>query len=373
MNEIILKNANLFFSDRQEVQERQHQTTPKSQKTIWQLIEQTPAIPKESVDQYLSGGKGIDSNSETLLTIRKSLHKIRNTINQFTPEKRFFITETIDFLNSPTQAGKVIPALLNLDRSEYRYQLLHFIYSTFARLNNNVETIISTPELFTEESLHVERGGLYSLSMDVARSVSGLFAEEFLSKFAESGSEVARVKEIFGSYTIKGKGRSVAALHQLSEGFISQPQLLRDSILEFVSRIQTHSLLYLYARKRHAYYKRFMMSVTVGTKISDPFASSLVLAGCLLTNRQLAPNQALISALADSSKFQLPETNEALGLFADQLTPSTQYDIINDFKQSATNVVTGKKLKLERKKGEEDRSGFKLTKVKDLIKQRLKT
>jgi hypothetical protein len=368
------KKAFLFFSKRKDLQETRVKRNPCPEKSIKKLMAESPPISKESIDDYFIDQKGLDTSSKILLDIRKSLHKTRNTINQFPSQKRFFINETIAFFQSSTYMGKVIPALMDVEETEHQYQLLQFVNATFSRLNRNIETIISTPELFDQASLHAQRGGLYSLSMDIARSISNLFKEEYLSGFRESSSEIARMSEVLKPCGGKGNAGSKAACRNLTQNFIPQPERFRAVCLEFISQIQTHDLLLLYAQKRHAYYKRFLVSIVSGSKLLGPFVSSIILSGSLLANSQLTPGQPLILSLTSETDFHLPETRKSLNQFVDQLAPSTVLDIISDYKRSTGEVISGKGLgKTENKKGLLDRSKTNLETVRKLLKGRFKT
>ena len=373
MNETIQKNAAEFFSKRLEDKQNRELRTPCREKTIQQLMSENPVIPKEVIDGYLSRNKSIDATSQALLEIRKSLHKIRNTINGYPPQKRFFICETIDFFNSPAYIGKVVPALLDPAKIENRYQLLQFIYLAYSRLKNNIEIIISNPQLFSKKNLHVERGGLYTLSTDVARNISGLFSDEFLSGFKESASDVARVSAILKPFRIKGASVNTVAIQNLLNGFLPHPVRFTDAYLDFISVIQTHDLLYLYSQKRHVYYKQFLISIAAGSKMAEPFVSSIVLAGCLLSNSQLTPGKQLTDLMVSENDFSSEKTGKLLVEYVNSLTPSTVLGVIEDFKASVGDVIAGK---IRRKQtdpgGLLNKSRKNLGSVRSLIRQRFK-
>jgi len=370
MKETILENAELFFSRRKEDQQKRVQNRLRLEETIQQLIVKTPEISKQSVDKYFSQ----DSFTDSILDTRKSLHGIRITINQFPPRKRFFVCETIDFFHSPAYIGKVLPSLINIEETACKYRLLHFVYATFSRLNSNIETIVSNPELFSKESLHVERGGLYSLSTDIARSISHLFTDDFLSNYSESTSEIDRISKILRSYRMKAGTGTTAAEQRLVDNIVGDVDQLRKTILDYISLIQTHNLLYLYAQKRHTYYKQFLKSVIAKTKALEPHVSSTVLAGCLVTNPQVTPNPSLMTAMISKNHFKSRSTMEEYADFIDLLTPSTVFNLIGDYKQAVRSVITGNgEEKAEQNTGRLEKSKIKLNSVKEKIQKRFKT
>jgi hypothetical protein len=338
------QRAEFFFQIRKEIQSKQSAKKVRPDKTIDEMLLLTSTITEDVVDKFFIKGRIPEASNEDVMQTRGLLHSIRKTINTFSQEKRFFILQTIDFFNTPANIDKVIPALLNLDRTEQKREVLDFVYSTFSTLNKNIETIISIPEMFSQPSLHVERGGLYSLSSDIAKSIANLFQEEYRSRFKENSSEVARVTQMFKFYK-PGTGRhnDTEEMTQIAN-LVGPTAILRLAILDFISLIQTHNLLLLYAKKRYAFYKRFLKLILKNVKFNllEPAVSSIILAGCLLTNPQILPPLDLIEAMTDRELYDTADTRKAYFRFVDLLSPTTVYDLIGDYKVSLREIESGR-------------------------------
>jgi len=304
--------------------------------TIDQFIAQTPSLPKKIVDRFFITDKSLHISAEIFGETRRSLHEVREILNGFSREKRFFILETVDFFRNPTYIDKVLPALLNPAETDQKKEMLEFVYHTFRTLNKNIETIISNPTLIEKESIHIERGGLYSFSSDIARLIIRFFDQQFIKQYSHFSSDIAIITEIFKK-----------SPDALIPNLIDNESKLRQLTLSFISSIQTHDFLLLYAQKRHAYYKLFLKNIAVKYEIKglEPIQINQILAGCLLRNPQLAPGDSLITRLTTEEHLKNSQTEKEYGRFVDQLIPSTVFSIIEDFKRSARTILDPKVVK----------------------------
>ncbi len=334
------QKAQEFFRRRRDIGNQSSNTEDFPNKTNEELSLQAELIDSETVDKYLQEGKISGVSSEAVEQLWENLHSIRNVINRFPSFKRFFILQTIDFFNTPSHIDKVLPALLNLNQAKHKQEILDFVFSTFSTLNRNIETIISIPDLFSQESLHIERGGLYTLSSDIAKSIGKLFAPAYVAGFKENTSDVGRVLEIFKSYKV-GNGSSVSS--PLIEHMCTPEAELRKAVLEFIAHIQTHGLLQLYAQKRYQFYKRFLKQILKNKKLGilDSYNSSVVLAGCLASNPQLAPDPSLLENMSSTDHYEDPVTRDAYRDFIEDLTPITVIDLVGDYKLSIRLIADG--------------------------------
>lgn len=337
----VSKRIDSIFRQQTDVFRRE---TTKSQylgKSIDVLMKHVPSIPVEAVDKYFPKDLKYQASRELIAETRKTLHEIRTQLNAFFPEKRFFILETIDFFRRPSHIGRVLPALLSSSDEGQRLEVMDFVRSTFSTLNKNIEIIISTPDIFSKESLHIERGGLYSLSADIAKEVSAFFEPGFLESFTEQTSDIARLKKVFRSSAVGIEGSSKRSM-TIPERLVKDREVFRQSTLDFISVVQTHELLLLYARKRHAYYKRFVQGLLAGnhSKGFKSGESGMLLAIALMKNRQLKPDESLIKLLAGTSTHHSTEAVAQLGAFLNRLSPSTVYAIIGQYRQLVSAVLS---------------------------------
>lgn len=342
--EIIRQRAERFFLNRTQTQSKPAAKKIYLNKTIDEMMLLAPIISPDIVDKFFSKERIKEASNQDVAQTRERLHSIRKTINAFPQEKRFFILQTIDFFNTPANIDYVIPGLMNLDKPGQKHEVLDFIYSTFSTLNKNIETIISIPEMFSQPSLHVERGGLYSLASDIAKSITNLFREEFRNKFKDSSSEVARALQMFKSYKPKAERDAVVLEPMLLSHLLEPATNLRMAVLDFISLIQTHNLLLLYAKKRYAFYKRFLKHILSNAKFNllESDVSSVILTGCLVTNPQISPPQPLIEAMTHPEYYNSMDTHKAFARFVDLLAPTTIYDLIGDYKLSLREVESGR-------------------------------
>ena len=334
--ELIRKRADSFYRHRNQLYQKASGKHRIPNTTLKQAMDRSPKLPDSLFEEHLKAGITGQLSVEEIEITRQRLQEIIRTINSFPPAKRFFILQTIDGFNTSQYAAKVVPALLSLEDPGQQQLILEFIFATFNTLKKNVETIISIPELFPQASLHVERGALYALTADLAKAVVALFTGDYLSRFDRSNADMVLVSQVMEALKKSGKQ------HQQTSHLIARPPALRERIIHYISVLQTHDALWLYAKKRHLYYTRFLKQIHRHPKIS-PFAldiASLILAACLISNQQLQPEDELIARMISVNTCAEPETQTAYHHYVEQLTPTTVLAVISDYKQTAFQITS---------------------------------
>lgn len=362
MNKSILKQkAELYFKIKNDQRSEIHKKKSFPNKTLEQLSQNEPVIPAQVIDVYFEETLIQEIDKESLIYLKKRLHTIRTTINNYNPSKRFFILQTIDFFNNPKYIEKVIPALLMLEKPENKAEAAEFVQSTFFSLNKNIETIVSIPQLFSEASLHIERGGLYTYVTEVAKAILELFTIETRKQLDSGISEVALAQKLLLTYQkeIKSKFNSKEAI---VDKYFIKTTMLREKLLDFIALIQTHETLLLYAKKRHTYYSNFLKSILNKEKLLKypTDISSILLAASLISNPQIVPSSTLIKGMLSAKHHRSKSIHQAYLKFIDQLAPITVYDIINNFKQSLNYFSSDKNLKQNKESQKTRTKGFSL-------------
>ncbi|MBU3915031.1 hypothetical protein KKA14_05790, partial [bacterium] len=305
-----------------------------------QLIKKTAPLSAKLVDDFFTAHHKYKVNEDVIKQVQLYLHDIRNRINSFTPEKRYYILETIDFFRNKSHIGSLLPALLTMKGNAQKKELLEFVYITFSTLNKNVETIISIPELFKDSSIHVEQGSLYSFAVEISRIVIRLFHSDYIENFRDYSTEIELLRQIFKIRSEKKHFNEVADNTPVLKGMTDSEDLTRKTILEFVSAIQTHDTLPLYAKKRHEFYKLYLGNLTESGKFKgiNPHDVSKVFAGCLMMNNQLTPSETLIRSMAGGKTFQSQSSLKILNGFLATLSPSTVFELINAVRRSVKDL-----------------------------------
>ncbi len=283
-----------FLAKQKQKQQTIERKSARSNKGIRDLVIESKPLSADIIEVFFNKDHQALLNDFAVESIYKELHAIRDKVNSFPVEKRFFILETMNFFSSKISIGKLVPALLVLSGLEQKKIIWEFVYPTFVNINNNVETLLSTNEIFKESNVHIERGSLYLFVSDIAKVIIKLFNDDFVTQFSSSRSAVEKVVQIIARDPKK---------KTLKEGIHQQIQddteKVNNILLEFVETIQTHDALFDYSLKRHEYYKLFLNKIT-GTgrfKLFSPDEASKVLAGCFLTNSQLNPPESLIQEM----------------------------------------------------------------------------
>ena len=113
--------------------------------------------------------------------------------------------------------------------------------------------------MFKPETLHIERGLLYTFVSDLAKTLVKLFNQNFVAQFGEIHTPLEFLLTAFDPKTFKIKGKTKSGSKYIYEEMIEDETLIRDITLEFVTLIQSHDSLYHYSLKRHQYYRSFLL------------------------------------------------------------------------------------------------------------------
>ncbi|MBU2512495.1 hypothetical protein KJ966_14260 [bacterium] len=331
-NESILieERVDLFVERQRQLQQKLDSENQRVNQTISDLAKKSKSLPPEIVDKIFNPYLKQKISAEAVEEVRKSLHSMRLKINSLDPQKRYLILETMDFFRSKISIGKLIPAILLLKEEDKKKAFLRFVIPTFISINKNIETLVSTTELFSKESLHLNRGSLYSFVSDLAKTVTPVFKKEYLQKFSNIVSPVELLLNALKPFT----NNSQSTENKIYSYLIDDEEKIRKILLDFIVAIQSHEALFNYAIKRHGYYKLFLSRLTTRDRFEkfEPILISKILAGCFLSNKQVKPSDDLIAAMVNREEFAKPTTIKAKRSFIDKLAPSTVFSIINQFK-----------------------------------------
>ena len=169
---------------------------------------------------------------------------------------------------------------------------------------------------------------MYSFASDLGKIIIQLFKESYLEQYSDIISPVELLLKILES---EKNGSRVNGSDITSE-MIDDDDLIRQILLSFIVEIQSHHSLFNYSLKRHGYYKLFLSGLTSGFKGFEPILTSKILAGCLVGNEQVKPDDTLIDAMMHRDLYLSTSTLKAKKKFIDKLTPSTVFKIISQFK-----------------------------------------
>ncbi len=329
------RKVDKFFNRR-----KQRQKRFRPDFSLQELIKNLKPLAPGIVDSFFEENRSFHVADEVVEQVRQALHAIRKKVNSIKPEKRMFILETVDFFRSRGSIENVLTALLLLRGAEQKKELFDFFRSTFSTLNRNIETIISTPELFKADSLHVDRGSLYMFAADLAKIGLKLFKTDFVEEFEHSNSDIDLLQKVFKKMRAVKLSDRLEGEYPALAGIVEDAGAIRETIFEYVKAIQCHEALYLYAEKRHRYYRLFLSNLTKTNKIKgiDSIDVSKIFAGCLLKNKQLTPEKSLVEAMTEESVFNSPQTLKARAVFIGRLSPSTVYSLIEHIRSALQNI-----------------------------------
>ena len=339
--EVFKKNVDQFLTD-----QKSNQKKIKRELSLDQLIKLDRKLPESVVDVFFAKEHKALLDESLVEEISEALHDMRETVNDFPSQKRFFILETMNFFSSQISIGKLIPALLVLTGDDQKKVIWEFIKPTFLSINNNVEILVSTDDIFDKRNIHIERGNLYLFVSDIAKIIVKIFKKAFIKKFPNARSSIELLLNIIKwEASIQKTGDGQIILKTITD----DEDLLRNIILEFVRTIQSHEALFDYSIKRHSYYKFVLKRLLKPDRFKGvpEFEVSRVIAGCLLTNRQIRPDDVLIEAMVNEETFMSPTTQDARDKFYEQLGPSTVYTVLNQVfvqVQKLSKVKLGKEF-----------------------------
>ncbi len=321
--------------DRFVERQRQHQLKLESEKrrpnqSISNLVQKSKSLPPEIVDNIFNPYLVRKIDNDSVAYVKKRLHSMRLKINTMEAKKRFLVLETMDFFRSKISIGRLIPAILLLTGVDKKKAFLQFVIPAFNSIKKNIETLVSTNQLFTEKTLHLNRGSLYSFVSDLAKTILPVFKPAYLERFNTIASPVELLENILSAYySSSSKSREVVL-----NNMVDNPETIQKVLLDFIVEIQSHEALFNYAVKRHGYYKIFITGLTEKNRFEghEPVIISKILAGCFIANEQIKPSNALIDAMVDKERFDHSSTTKAKKSFIDKLAPTTVVTIISQFK-----------------------------------------
>ncbi len=330
-----------LFVDHHRRQQNQPENREKiKNQTLEELINNSPTLTDKDVEVFFQANQEFQVSAEVVEEVHQVLKKMQQRVNHLPPKKRFFILETVNFFSSQISIGKLIPALLIMNGEDQKKAICEFILPTFLNINKNVELLVADNKLFDPKTLHIERGLLYTFVSDLAKTLIGLFKDDFISRLGDINSPIEFFLTAFepGSYKIKSNIDSESTY--IYEEIVDEESVIRKITLDFVSMIQSHSSLYNYAIKRHVYYKSFLYGLTKPGKFKDidQIDVSRILAGCLVANGQLKPDDELIESMIDEELFQKKSTLLAKKRFVDSLSPTTILKLISRMKASLQHL-----------------------------------
>jgi hypothetical protein len=338
--QIFKDQIKLFVEHHRRLQNSPEFCEKRQDKTLVQLIDRAVKLTDKSVEVVFQTDHETQVSHKVVGEVHGKLKDMQNSINSLPAKKRFYLLETINFFSSRISIGKLIPALLVLEGEDQKKAICEFALPTFLSINKNVETLVANDDLFDPETLHIERGALYTLISDLAKVLIKLFNNDIVSSFGDMNTPIEFLMNAFHPGTFEISKKIKTDSHFIYEEMVEDDELIRDTALQFVTLIQSHEHLYNYAIKRHLYYKSFLMEMTGGDRFEkiDPIDISRILAGCLVQNGQLRPEDELIDNMIDELLFENEQTCQLKQAFIDQLAPSTVLKLINRFKTSLQHL-----------------------------------
>ncbi len=310
-------------------------------KTLTDLIDNSGKLSDQAIEVFFQTDDEIQVSAEVIEEVHNKLKFMQNRINSLPAKKRFFILETINFFSSKISIAKLIPALLVLEGEDQKKAICEFALPTFYNINKNVEILVANDELFSAKTLHIERGALYTLISDLAKTLIKMFDSDFVSSFGEMGTPIEFLLNAFDPKTFEISSSLSSETGYIFSKMIDDDELIRKLTLQFVTLIQSHEHLYNYAVKRHLYYRSFLLDLITAEQFEgiDAIDLSRILAGCLVRNEQLRPEDELIDLMIDEKHFKSVETRKLMEAFIDQLAPSTILSVINRVKASLQHLT----------------------------------
>ena len=290
-------------------------------KTLKDLVQSSEPLSKDILEVFFDGTHQALLDDRAVDEINTVLHEILEKVNNFQLIKRFFILNTMNFFSSKISIGKLVPALMVTSGADQKKIIWEFIYPTFLTINNNVETLVSTDDIFDKKDIHIERGSLYLFGADLAKVIVDLFKPEYLSSLGSVRSAIEQIMLV-----IKHDKKTSPAYKNI----VDDQQTISKIVLKFIDTIQTHDTLFDYSLKRHEFYKLFLLKLTARDRFKNlnQFQISKILAGCIITNNQLRPDTALIQAMLSDKEFGSKSTFSAKIGFFNQFSPSNIYTLI---------------------------------------------
>jgi hypothetical protein len=314
---------------------------PQYDQSLADVIDKAPLLGDDAVELLLEKDQVYSISNQNIHEVRVALKRMQRYLNSLHPRRRFFILETINFFSSKIGINKLMPALLSLTGEDQRKAVCEFVFPTFVSILKNVETLIENDRIFEPERAHIERGELYVLVNDIARLLVKLFNKDFLKAAMTEMSSVEFITAIAYPNYYRDTVPFIQGQEQPYQMMINDEAEIRRIVLKFVIAIQAHENLYTYSLKRYEYYKQFIVGLTAEDRFKEVDAAdvSKILAGCLMANEQIKPDDELIERLIDSDRFDNVETVKALQSFVDQLSPGNIYRLISRLRVSLQTLT----------------------------------
>ncbi|MCP4757624.1 MAG: hypothetical protein GY866_42750 [Proteobacteria bacterium] len=337
---VFKRQVDLFVKHHRKKQEKLEQEKKRRNMTLADVIKKAPPLPDEAINVFFGINQNYQVSTEVLNEVRDVLKSMQDDINTLAPQKRFFILETINFFSSKIGIGKLIPALLVLKGEDQRKAICEFAFPTFLSINKNVEILAADNDLFDPDRLHIDRGGLYTFVSDVSKILIELFREDFIEEVSKGRQSLEFLLKGFDPVTFRLDGAFEGDSEFIYQEMIDDEDEIRNIVLRFIVAIQSHEVLYNYSLKRYRYYKKFLAGLTETDRFKgvDPIDISKILAGCLVANDQLKPNDELIDNMIDEGKFNSKATLEARKKFVDGLSPGNIYKLIGRLRVSLQHI-----------------------------------
>ncbi|MBU2510417.1 hypothetical protein KJ966_03735 [bacterium] len=334
------RQVELFVDHHRKQQDLPENREKVKNQTLEEHIDYSPILTDKDVDVFFEKNQEFQVAAEVVEEVHRALKNMQESVNHLSAKKRFFILETVNFFRNQISIGKLIPALLILEGEDQKKAICEFILPTFLSINKNVELLVADDKLFDPKTLHIERGLLYTFISDLAKTLIGLFKDDFVSGLGDINSPIEFFLTAFEPGTFRIKSNINTESSFIYQEIIDEESVVRKITLDFVTMIQSHSSLYNYAVKRHLYYKSFLHGLTKPGRFKemDPIDVSRILAGCLVANKQLRPEDELIDSMIDEELFQEKTTLLAKKQFFDRLTPTTIHKLIVRMKVSLQHL-----------------------------------
>lgn len=304
--------------------QRAHPPRERHEATLAELIEASPRLDRDGLDRTFAELaprlRGHVVSQRTMTHVRRFCYDTLAAVNQLPVEQRFLVLETIDFFSSASGIHRLIQLLL-LGDATVRSAMAQLFLDTFRSTTAVVRTLTRDEALFAGPRGASQKGELYVFRSDLARRLLRLFPRDFVAEEGRRlGVDQSLPVDLLGGIL---EGRSPEAVRG---ALIQDPTALITAQVDYMTLLQTHHALVIYARVRHEYLKRFLLEDLLRREALaglDAADLSALVAGFLLTNRQLRPEEGLIHDLTRPERHALPGTRQALRRFLDQLAPST--------------------------------------------------
>ncbi len=335
--EIIQGRVDSFVKN---LKRRQQKNKKRKSQTLEDCIANAPTVTNEMIKIFFETGSDYSVSKQSVLEVKRVLAGMQKKINALSAQKRLFILETVNLFNSKISISKLIPSLLILEGEAQKKAICQLIFPTFFNIDRNIQTLVSDNRLFKSERLHIERGSLYSFGGDISGILMHLFKKDFIDRNRDSNSQNEFLLKAFDPESFMISPAFKSDQEYIYQEMIDDENILRKIVLKFFITIQSHKAIYNYAKKRHQYYSFFLSGLIKQNRLkgADPLEVSKILAGCMIANDQLIPDEELIEKMLDPKEFNKRATEEAKNEFFGDLSPKQILKLIDRFKYSVQKI-----------------------------------